>query len=635
MKEADLEKPGAHVLIADDQQRLHLLVKDSAAKKVGLESIDAELVDKKREASKSVKVSESPEALDLGDLGKWRDFVVDGIELGPDTKVGTPTQPIELHLFSAGKDADVGSAFYTSVDLGFALAEIVLGEDLAVRPVPVGDRAGKSFVELTPQLKEVVHKLLDRWVDHTVPAETVANALSEWRNLQSSVIDSGLIGAALSLGLVPSRPEVKKPKPETAPAKAEAKAQEGELDGLGSYLAELGMALPEKPTASWAESAIDALPEGAPDAYASQLRNLYVKLSEQKESELDSLFGDELGESKPATNPEGVQAGSTRFEKSKELRRAQLAAALDGYDVGPKEVRTLADLLAAALMPSAKPAVIIVAGPPHSAADVMFDATTEMISKKPLDLGREDLGDAGFPGVYGNIKGVPTQADALLSKSRLGAARDTPASQALVLLRNLEAVGASKDPEEQQAIQLDWLGRLREMGTSGKVNTYAKENGISSEMHEVNLANTVFLMRWNGAPEELDYLLKADPKLATFATKTISVGQLPADAGIRFLEDRLAFRLRQQDGAQNGVKVTIGPELRQALATAYGDVGASAAFERYVDGLFEELFAVAQEHPADGYQIEWSKKLTKKDREKVIAGEPIAFTPRQYSIAPK
>src|SRR5262245_56726269 len=127
LKDKDLEKPGAHVLIGDDQNRLHVLVKESAAAKAKLDTLEAEV-----QGAKGVKISvaDSAEQLDLGDLGKWRDFVVEGIS--SKTPTGTPEAPVELHIFSAASKAEgVGSAFYTSLDLGYALGEVLLGEQLA------------------------------------------------------------------------------------------------------------------------------------------------------------------------------------------------------------------------------------------------------------------------------------------------------------------------------------------------------------------------------------------------------------------------------------------------------------------------------------------------------------------------
>jgi hypothetical protein len=624
LEPSDLDAPGAHVLISDDQSRLHLLIREGKAS-AQIDKLEAQL------GPKSVKVTESASRLDLGTLGKWRDFVVEGV--GAETPPGTPEAPVELAIYSAASKAGaVGSAFYTSLDLGFAIGEVILGESLAVRPIPAGERSGKSFVGIDPKLKGLVKQLLGRWVDDTVPAETLARTMDRWRDLQSSVVESGLIGAALSLGLVPSSI----PKPIfTSAAKPEGSKQSALSEGARSWLVEHGIDPPAAPKASWLEEVIDGLPAAAPESVAGELRELYVLLSQKEEAAVDDLFGGLVETERKAELKVTAGAGATKLAKSKALKVAQLSAGLDGLGVDESTVRALADLLAGSLQPSAKPSVVIVAGPEHSAADRMFEIASGLVGKKPLELGREDLAQPGFPGVYGNIKGVPTQADAILAEGRLAKHRETAASFVPIVVPDLGAVGSLEiDQDARRATLEDWLERVREMTRTGKVNLYAKENMGSSELHTVSLANTVFLMRWRGGGKDLRELLAANEDLAPLSARIVETTELKPEHALRYLEQRLSSRLVEQ-GLPKQVKVSIGADLRTGLKKAYEALGSRAAYEAFAERLSEELVEAATAVPSAEYTIHWSKQLTKKERERVLGEEAIPFAARYYSIEAK
>ncbi|MCB9648953.1 MAG: hypothetical protein H6730_20485 [Deltaproteobacteria bacterium] len=590
-----LEQPGAHLLVPDDDGGLHVLVKRTEAHDA-IEALAAEV-----RGAKGVKLQVSEgEDLDLGELGQWRDFLVDG--LTDERLVDEARGFLELHVYSAaGKAVDPGEAFHTSMDLGFAIHEVISGRQLRVRPLPEGERDGQRFVAVGPELRKVMHKLMGRFVDHTVPVDSVMKAADAWRGLQNEVYEAGLVGA-MTLGLMPKVPRVPLPDmPKDAPARGP-----GELSAdLAAFLDARGMAPAGAPTAEWAEGALDHLPEDAPDDLVGELRQLYGHLLDAADAEAGALFG--LDEPKGA--PEVVHRGDKSLAASRKLKLDVLGKGLDGLEVPDKELRRLADLMAGGLQTRQRPEVVVIAGPRHSAADRMAELAVGMVGKEPLVLSRDDVAEPGFPALFGQFRGVPTGADGLLSASQVDAARDTPAAHAPIYLENVAAAG-SADPEGQATAQADLLERLALMAESGEVSAYAREGGRMQE-GKTSLANTLIVARWEGDRKELEALL-ARPELARLAGKVVGAEPMSPPAAVRYLQDRLTFDLERHLGPK-GAKVRFSPELAQGLMSAAEARGAAAMHERFREPMLRELLDALRDQPLVEIELSFSRMLTKKD----------------------
>lgn len=614
LTEKDLERPGAHVVVADEEQNLHVLVKKTAANQA-IDTLTAEV----RGVPAARLVVEEQDLLDLGELGQWRDFLVEGLN-DPKLAKAAAAQK-ELHIYSAAAKADdLGKAFHTSMDLAFAVFEVLGEGSLAVRPVPPGEREGRAYVEVTPTLRKVLHGMLGRWVDDAVPAETLQKAAERWRQTQNEVYESGLLGA-YSLGLAPDRPAV--PRPDVPAGEKAAPGQVGaELKG---YLEGLGLEVPKKPSIAWAEEAIDALPAGAPDGLALELRALFVHLQEADALKVDDLFGEDLG---PKAEKEIVNLGQLALERSRNVKLRQLEAGVAGLEVPAAQVQKLADQLALALEPRKKPSLILVAGPRRSGADRLMDLAVGMVGQNPLRVRREDIAEPGFPALYGQHRGFPTEADAMLSGPRLRQHRDTPAAHTPVVVEDVGTAGAAG--QEREAAIRDLLERFVAMTRSGKVSAYSRDGKGRSEQREVPLANTVLMVRWEGEPAELERLLRGAPELQHLADKVVKTGTLSPEAGVKLLEQELAFALRQHYGPQ-GTTVRLSRELRGGLERAFEGLGA-VAFDRFEEQLLAEIRDAVKELPAKSLEIAWSRMLTERDKGRLVAGEAIPFAARWFAV---
>jgi hypothetical protein len=590
-----LEQPGAHVLVRDDEGDLHVLVKRTEAHDA-IEALAAEV-----RGAKGVKLTVSEgEDLDLGELGKWRDFLVEG--LGDARLRDEDRGFLELHVYSAaGKAGAPGEAFHTSMDLGFAIYEVLAGRELRVRPVPEGERDGQQFVATDPKLRKLMHRLMGRFVDNTVPVDAVMKAADAYRGLQNEVYESGLVGARI-LGLMPKMP--KAPLPDM-PKPAAARGAGQPSEELAAYLRPLGLAPEGAPTVAWAERALDALPAAAPDDRVAELRQVYVELQDADAAAAGALFGLEA----PQAQAEVIHRGDKSLAASRKLKLDVLEKGLEGLAVPDKEVRRLADLLAGGLQNRQRPELVIIAGPRHSAADRMAELAVGMVGKQPLVLSRDDVAEPGFPALYGQFRGVPTGADALLSPGRLDAARDTPAAHAPIFVENLAAAG-SAEPEAQAAARADLLERLAIMADTGEVSSYAKQGGRMKETR-TPLANSLIVARWEGPRAELEALL-GGPELGKLAGKVVGADPLPPAAAVRYLQDRLTFDLERHLGPK-GAKVSFAPELTQGLMAAAEARGPAAMHERFREPMLRELLDVLRDQPLVNIELSFSRMLTKKD----------------------
>jgi len=589
-----LDRPGAHLLVPDEEGGLHVLVKRTEAHDA-IEALAAEV-----RGAKGVKLQVSEgEDLDLGELGQWRDFLVDGLT---DERLSDEAKGfLELHVYSAaGKAADPGEAFHTSMDLGFAIHEVIAGRQLRVRPVPEGEREGQRFASAAPELRKLMHRLMGRFVDHTVPVESVMRAADAWRGLQSEVYEAGLVGA-LTLGLMPKMPQAPRADmPKEAPAR-----KPGELsEDLSAYLDARAMAPQGAPTADWAEGVLDNLPGDAPDDLVGELRQLYVHLLDAVDAEADALFGLE----EPKAAPEVVHRGDKSLAASRKIKLDVLNKGLEGLEVPDKEVRRLADLLAGGLQTRQRPEVIIIAGPRHSAADRMAELAVGMVGKQPLVLARDDVAEPGFPALFGQFRGVPTGAPGLLSATYVDDARDTPAAHAPIYFENVAAAG-SADPEAQATAQADLLERLALMSESGEVSSYSGRGGAHES--RTSLANSLIVARWEGDRKELEALL-AQPELARLTAKVVGAEPMGPAAAVRYLQDRLTFDLERHLGPK-GAQVRFSPELTQGLMSATEARGPAAMHERFREPMLRELLDALRDQPLVNIELSFSRMLTKKD----------------------
>lgn len=637
LPEQHLDGAGTHVVTSDGEE-LHVLLKDTKAN-AKIDTLEAELRDDKGRALKQLEVREVEE-LDLGELGKWRRFAVEGLA-GLERAAALEVPP-ELHLVARGEGLAPEKAFHTTLDLPFALYEVLQAEQAVVRPIPPGQRGGREFVELERGQKGVLHDLLGRWFDDTVPAETMLAAAERWRELQEKVYSTGLIGA-LTLGLSPRRPEVPVSRvdgrDEVAKlvARAQGEADAGDPFGLGAaltgFLEQRGIALPERAlTAKWAEETLDQVTElpAVPDEVVASLRKLFRELKDKQAHAKQAMFGGGGGAGAQKA-PKQIGAGELRLAQAEAIKLDRLVQALDKLEVPGQEIRRLARELAVATSPRKYPSVLFFAGPRHSAAERMMETSLELIGKTPLSI---DLSDPGFAQAFGHYKGVPTQGDGALSEVVLAKARGSQAAH-LAITVDLDQVGsAANDEALQKAALVDWLERVDEMVRTGETEAFSRGAKPIAERRSTSLANTVFVLGWRRAPEELVELLEGRPNLQHLASKVFGTGELKPTAGVANLEAELTFRLRQHYGPR-GAEVKLGPEVRAALEAAFHELGSTAAHDRFAEQLFVETYLVAKEHPAKEYVVHFSGGLTQKDKQKLSQGQALAYAANLWGIEPR
>ncbi|MCK6547290.1 hypothetical protein L6R52_15675 [Myxococcota bacterium] len=625
LSERHLDDAKAHV-VASDGESLHVLVKDTKANQA-IDTLQADVRDATGKALKAFEVREV-DAIDLGELGQWRDFAVTG--LAEVEKAAQMEAPPELHIVAKGDALAPEKAFHTTIHLPFAIYEVLRAEELFVRPIPDGERGGKEWVGVTPEMRGVLNNLLGRWFDDTVPAETMLAAAERWRELQDKVYASGLIGA-LTLGLAPQRPEVPLARVDGRDAVAKAAAKGGGLsEATLELLRDHGLEVPERLTVKWAEETLDQVTElpNAPDAVVAELRKTFRELKDKRAANANAMFGAPVEE--PAAKP--VDPGVLRRAQAEAIKYDRLVQALDKLDVPDREVKRLARELAIATEPRKYPSILFFAGPRHSAAEKMRDAAIELIGKKPLAL---DLTEPGFAQVFGHYKGVPTQADAALSETVMNKTRGHQAAHLAITVDNLGSVGsAANDPDAQKAALVDWLERVDEMLRTGTTESFSRGKAPVSERRTTPLANTVFVFGWRGEPAELEKLFEEHPHLAHLESKVFTANELAPAAGVANLEAELTFRLRQHYGPK-GAEVKLSDELKRDLTAAFAELGSSQGHDRFAEQLFVELYQVAKEVPGKDYVVHWSGGLTKRDKQKLALGQNIGFAGNLYGIEPR
>jgi hypothetical protein len=621
LQKSALDHPTAHVVVSDEQGNLHVLTKKDAA------PIDAR---EAKVAGKQLDVKEGGE-VPLGDLGVWRDFVVSGL---PEIKAPAPGEkPLTLEL-SVKSKALVGgqSAFFSALDVGFAWSEIITKGEIAVRPTPPGERDGKQFVAVTPAMRQQLGALLGIHVDDAITADVLQRYVVAYRTLQEQA--APLLSAAITLGL----PALSTPLPMVmAPPKQAAAEKTGLFtDKTTRFLEENNITLEDKPSVEDLEAALDALPEHTPDDVASEVRAAYTNAIEAAENAdaaaEDELFGGLMGdedekkvEDKPKDGP--AQVGASRLAQARNMRQAQLELGLKDLGVPSSQTAKLADLLAASLQPSPKPSIILVAGPPHTPADKIMELTQRIVSENPLTIGREDLSRAGFGAVYGHNNGVPTMSDAILSTGSFDKHRPSAARHVAVVVDDLTGVGTA-NPDTQEATLKDWLQRVVLMSQTGKVQSYENQ-----EHKTTSLANSVFVMRWPGNPDDLKRVINSDPQLKHLLNALIEVEDSPTN-GVAFLEKDLAAKLVAQAAPQN-VSVSLEGDLKAQIESLYERMGSTEAYEVISSRLSAELKAAAETLPATSYAINFSRGLTARDKEKALRGQPLPGVSHIFQITAK
>ncbi len=603
----DMEKPGAHVMVTDGED-LHVLV----AKSESSQAIDALEAEVPGYAGRLAVSEEAP--LDLGDLGEWRDFAVKG--LSNEQLERLAEKSAELRIFAAAKDGEAMPPFYASVDLAFAMAEVIGRGVLAVRPIPPGERDGKSFVAVTPGQRRVIHTLTQRWVDDTVPEETWFKAAEAWRQLQADVYDTGLIGA-LTLGLAPDRPEA--PHREVPGDSAAAKSMHGLSADTVDYLEEQQLEIPpKKASITWVEETIDRL-QDAPERVVLDLRELLGRLHDAREREADDMFAVDAGDPK-ARPAEIVYEGQRSTKRARLGVLSQLEKGLDGLGVPDEVERALAEQLAIAMEPRKKPSLILVAGPKGSAAEPLFELAVELCGKKPLRIQGGDLAEPGWAMLFGHNRGFPTEGDAWLSAANIADHRETAADPAPITFENLKSAG-SQEPEDQAHHQRDLLGRIVEWLGRGFVNVYAKQGRAAAKQQETSLAGVVFLARWEGPARELRDLLDGSEELAHLADHVIGLDPMRPEHAVNDLIRRATFDVRQHFGPK-GCTLELDTAARSGLEKAFRALGPARALEVFLGPLTRDVGDAIKGAPATKYEIVWSNRLTTREKAGLEQGKP-------------
>ncbi|MEQ8276080.1 MAG: hypothetical protein RMA76_23940 [Deltaproteobacteria bacterium] len=612
LTEKHLEEPGAHVLVTDGDD-LHVLVPKSEAH-AGIDKLEAEVVGHRG----VIDVTEAAE-YDMGELGVWRDFVVSdlrGAQLNKLAAKGT-----ELRLFAPDVDGD--PSFYASVDLAFAMMEVVGRELLAVRPIPAGVRDGKNFVEVTPKQRQVLHALLGRWVDDTIPDHKLLDAAQAWSSLQAEVFDTGVVGAR-ALGLVPGRTAA--PRPD-ALSSADGEGAHGMAAATVKYLAESGVDVPDAVDITWAEATIDALPNDVPEPVAMDVRNLLGRLHDAKDAEAAALFGmDEAVEPAPAEH-----SGQTRFAQSVERRLSQLSKGLEGYGVPAATQKRLAEQLASAIEPNRNPSLIIVAGERGSAGKPVFDLAVSIVGKQALEVHGSDLAEPGWSLLFGHNNGFPTEGDAWLSQSNLEKHRETPADHVPVVISNLAAAG-SAEPDDKAFHQRDLMARIAEWTGTGTVNVFAKDDAGAAKQSTTKLTNTVFMVRWEGSQQELAEVLKGAPETAGLASRVIGLEPYAPGDAVHALVQEVTNDLAQHFGPQ-GCTITLDAGVERAITSAMKSLGPAAGRDLFFEQMRREVRDAVASQPSTAYTLSISKRLTTKEQEGLARGQaPQGVVPRWFGV---
>lgn len=622
LTEGHLEEAGTH-LVGSDGETLSVLVPEAHAKDA-IDTLGAELRDSTGKKLKAFEVQDAGE-VNLGELGQWRKFDVVGLD--EVQKAAGLKEPPKLHLVGVKEGIAVEQSFYTSLDLRFALFEVLAGGELFVRPIPEGQHNGKEWLATEDRERAVLHKLLGHWVDDTVPLDTKIAAAEEWRSLQSEVYFSGLIGAAV-LGAAPQREEV--PVSRVRGDENLKPAIEDKF-GLGQqvleFLAEQGIDLPPRViNTKWLEDTLDRITD-LPDVPHDVVKQLRTRFRQQKEKAAGAgadMFAPAAEEAKPKV--EAKNPAKVRQEQAEAIKYDRLKQALGHLDVPDQEIRRFARELSVATEPRRFPSAFFFTGPRHSAASKMLEAAVELTGgKKPVLL---DLNDPEFALVYGHFRGVPSDADGQLSKSILDEGRGSQAAHVAIVVPDLMRVGSSaKDPDVQKAALVDWLERLDEMLRTGSVEVCTRGQ---RKPRPSPLANAIFISGCSD-PDALKRIFEENPKLATLSTKVFGSGELSAEAGVASLERLLTFRLRQHYGPK-GAGVELSDEVKSTLVSAFGQLGAGGGMDLFERKLSDELVLFARGQPAAKYTIEWSAELSAKDIRKIGLGELPGFVDSLFDI---
>lgn len=623
LTEKHLAEEGTHI-VGSDGDVMSVLVPAEQAKAV--DTLSAELRDPTGKKLKAFEVQDGGE-LDLGELGKWHKFDVAG--LASVERAAQLEEPPRLHLIGLKDGVAADRAFHTSLDLRLALYEILAEQELFVRPIPEGDRAGQEWVNVEPGQQELYRTLLRHYVDDTVPLATQLAAAERYRELQAKVWSTGLIGAAV-LGAVPERPEV--PASRVRGDEKQAVELEDKF-GLGqetlAYLAAQNIELPPRNlTAKWLETTLDQVTDLA-DPPHDVVRTLRKKFAEQKQkvaSSAASIFATPSTETAEAPKKEAPNPAKVRLERAEAVKLDRIEQAVGHLGVPEVELRRLARELALATEQRRFPSTFFFPGPRHSAAEKMMETVIELVGgKKPVVL---DLSDPEFALAYGHYKGVPADADGLLSKPVLDRARGSAAAHVAIVVPDLMRVGSSpKDPAIQKASLVDWLKRLDEMMRTGTVEVCTRG---SRSTRTSPLANVVFVAGCSD-PAALAQILDENPELKPLATKIFGSGELRPDEGVANLERTLTFRLRQHMGPK-GAQVAFSEPVREALTSLFHSLGSSAAHDLLERKLSDEVVQFAMGQPAAKYTLHWSGMLSARDVRKIGEGSLPAFADELFDI---
>jgi hypothetical protein len=200
-----------------------------------------------------------------------------------------------------------------------------------------------------------------------------------------------------------------------------------------------------------------------------------------------------------------------------------------------------------------------------------------------------------------------------LSDSALDAQKSGGRKVAIVV-DDLFDIGIDGPDDAKDATLVGWLVRVAEAMKKGAMNVF-----VDGEPQNVNLADTVFILRARRDPSELTRILDDNlakyPDLAVVKDALIGVPGDP-EQNVKSLEATLGSELKHVDN----VTVTLGDDLRERVLGLFSDDKSTSQVKTW---LSEALADAARSLPAQRYTVELKGRregLTDKARDRVFEG---------------
>jgi hypothetical protein len=617
---SDLDEKGVHMVAAEDG-KLHVLLKETKDEPA-IDKLEGEIETKK--GTFKVGIARSEDTLDLGKMGKWRIFEIEGI--GDKTPLGPNDAPNVLHIFSAAAEGrEAGSAFYASIDLAYAIGHVLKRDDIVVRGLPIAD----GEVAIQPALARAILERIGVEVDDRATSDVVGRLVGDFMHYRQMVADTGVIGIANCLGLIPTGPRLPVVDVYTGSRGADAeRAKEGELSARAKADLEKLDLLPEgRITPSWAERTIKALVElgpAAPEALIAELRVLRRDLVKKNASATASAWGDEPASVETGPEKTLPVLNTGKFNKALAMRLEQLRVGLAGLGVTDEMMMQIAHQIVAATINPKETGFIYLAGEPYSAMDHVEELVLQAIGGPRVLATRADIVDKGAPGVYG----LTPRGDAILSGAELKRARDQAfGHKVAIVFNNFEAAGTGEpDAELQAKARGTLLLDLAQAATDGFANIFSLAD---KGMKPASLKSAVVVVRDARSPREVNAELGTQPALKAIATKLIGIDRPSPEAAIARLLKDLGDVLASS--GFGGAEIRIERDLRQALVDALMQLRTAdaptyaAAMKRFLTDLGDALAEEAsQKEGAKAFVLGFSDLLINDDeRASAIRGEAV------------